>query len=139
MKKLLLPLLLLLAACRSKPATVVNIVPDKAYGMIKATGLPVYMLNGIQRDSLPVDAWQNLLLVCKMPADTDLRNYQPAIKGKYGISSGAITFTPDTPFKAGQTYFARYYHYDDKISGLDLVLHRRETGKATYTELIFKY
>lgn len=139
MKKILLPLLLILAACRDKPATTVNIVTDKAQGIVKAEGLPVYTLNGLKRDSLPVEAWQNLFPVCAMPADTDLRNLQLPLKGKYAITNTAITFKPDTPFASGKIYFARYYFYDERITGLDLALHRREMGKATYTELIFKY
>lgn len=139
MKKILVPLLLILAACHNKPATVITIVPDKTHGMVKAVGLSLITLNGLRRDTLVTEAFEALFPVYAMPVDTELRYDQPPLKGRYGITDSVITFTPDTPFKAGQTYFARYYHYDDKITGLDLVLHRRETGTATYTELIFKY
>lgn len=139
MKKILLPLLLILAACREKPATPVTVLPDKAHGMVKAMGISLVTLNGLRRDSLGAEFFEGLFPVYAMPADTDLRNDQPPIKGRYGITDSAITFTPDTPFVTGRTYFARYYHYDDRITGIDLALHRREMGKPTYTELIFKY
>lgn len=139
MKRSVILALLFFAACRNKPANPVSIVVDKTRQVVKVVGLTETTLNGIKRDSLPMETLQNLFPVFAMPADTDMRNYQQPMKGKYQITAKEIAFIPDTLFKPGQTYFARYYRYDEQITSMDLVLHRRETGKPTYTELIFKY
>ncbi|MES2278169.1 MAG: hypothetical protein V4592_19220 [Bacteroidota bacterium] len=138
MKKFII-VLLFIAACKGKQANPVSIVVDKSHHTVKIAGLTETTLNGIKRDSLPIEAWQVLFPVFTMPADTDMRNYQAPLKGRYEITGKELTFTPDTLFKPGQTYFARYYRFDEHITDMDLVLHRRETGKALYTELIFKY
>jgi hypothetical protein len=139
MKKYALILLLFCAACSNKPADNVQIEVDRGSKAIKVTGVPLEAIHGIQRDTLSTLTWLNLFPVCSMPVDTDMRDFQPPLTGKYRILGDDITFTPDMPFKAGQTYFARYYRYDERISSMDLVMHKRTPGKAKYTELIFKY
>lgn len=134
-----MPFLLLLTACQSNPANQVSLVMDKAGHSVNVKGLDDISLHGLQQDSLTVQAWQNLLPVCAMPADTDMRNYQQPITGSYQITGNDIVFTPDTPFKSGQTYFARFYRYDKAMSALDLVMRKRAPGKTGYIELIFKY
>ena len=106
---------------------------------MQVSGVSVLTLLRIQHDTLNMKTWQAFFPVCKMPADTDMRNYQEPMPGKYAIANKLIVFTPDTPFTAGQTYFARYYVYDDQVSAADLALHNAEPGQAPYTELIFKY
>jgi hypothetical protein len=139
MKKLFIPIFLLLTACQTKTSNPVQIVIDRKQKSVKVTGVPETALNGIKNDTLSLQAWQSLFPVCTMPADTEMRNYQEPLKGDYVIKNGFITFKPDTAFKTGQTYFARYYRYDEQIKAVDLVTHQREPGKARYTELIFKY
>jgi hypothetical protein len=139
MKKHVLILFLFCIACHSKTTDNVQIEVDKNSKSIKVTGVPPEAIHGIQRDTLSTLTWLNLFPVCSMPVDTDMRDFQPPLTGKYSIVHDDITFTPDVPFKAGQTYFARYYRYDERISSMDLVMHKRTPGKAKYTELIFKY
>lgn len=139
MKNLLLITLLFIVACNSNPADDVHLVLDKASKSIRVTGVPLEAVHGIQRDTLSTLTWLNLFPVCSMPQDTDMRDFQPPLTGKYQIDHDDITFTPDVPFKSGQTYFARYYKYNERISSMDLVLHKRTPGRARYTELIFKY
>src|SRR4051812_38663977 len=120
MKRRVLLLIILLTACRQKANDTVMINVDKGHQAVSVTGIPIYTLHGIKADSLSMETWQNLLPVAAMPADTDMRNYQAPMKGKYSVSETAIIFKPDTPFKAGQTYFARYYKYDKDISLMDI-------------------
>ena len=138
MKRYLLFLFIfLLSACQSKTVDAVHIIVNK--NSIQVSGLSAITLQGIKRDSMPLQAWQSLFPVSKMPADTDMKDYQPLMPGKYQIIDSAIVFTPDTAFQTGQTYLARYYRYDKAINAMDLVLRRRALGRSTYTELIFKY
>jgi hypothetical protein len=137
MKKALI-ILLILTACRSEPANI-KIMVDYDHQAVKVTGLTTVDLQGIKRDSITTEAWQSLLPVYAMPADTALRVYQRPLHGRYAITNNAILFTPDTPFINGRTYFTRYYRYDKSITALDLLLHRHALGQGAYTELIFKY
>lgn len=140
MKRCLFPiLLLLLYACGQKAAGPIHIILNKMQHTVVVAGVSPTTLHGIERDSLTLQTWQNLFPVCAIPANTDLQNDQPPIKGTYTIRHNVIVFKPDTPFKAGQAYFARYYRYDERVTTVDLVMHRRQLGKATYTQLIFKW
>jgi hypothetical protein len=139
MKKYFFILLLFSAACNNKQTDNVEIKVDHPAKAVKVLGVPVTALHGMKNDSLNSLAWLSLFPVCSMPADTDMRNYQPPLTGSYRIDHDDIVFTPDIPFKSGQTYFARYYRYDERITSMDLVMHKRTPGKANYTELIFKY
>ena len=139
MKKTLLLLfaVILLAACSNRRQSAV--VLSVADGQVKATGISDVDLQGMKRDTMPASAWVSLFPVYAMPADTDMKNYQRPVSGKYRLTDNAVTFTPDTPFIKGKTYFARYYFYNKPISTWDLVFRRRKIGRAPYAELIFKY
>ena len=82
--------------------------------------------------------WQSLVPVYKMPADTDLKNYQTAQPGKYIVKDSVVMFTPDTPFIASQTYFVRYYKFDANNKASDYILGHNKLGSRPYTDLIFK-
>lgn len=94
-------------------------------------------MNEIARDSAGA-GWQLLVPVYRMPADTDLKNYQPVQPGKYRLADTTIVFTPDTPFAKGQTYFVRYYRFGDNTSTLEYLQGRNRMGKPQFTDLIFK-
>ncbi len=129
----------MLAACRNKTGDDIAISVDHNRQTVKVTGLSQVTLNGIKRDSIGQQAWQTLFPVMAMPPDTELRNIALPIKGKYRIKDKEISFTPDTLFKPGHVYFARYYRYDKQISVIDMMTHKSTPGNAGYTELIFKY
>lgn len=138
MKKHLLFIVLFLAACQHKaPKVIVSL--DRAEGTVKVTGIPHEILYAIKADSFNVNTWQNLFPVSVMPADTEMKNYQRAMPGKYKISDKDISFIPDTAFTSGKTYFARYYIYSDEVNRVQLLQQKNLPGTPTYTELIFKY
>src|ERR1700743_3822367 len=66
---------------------------------LKIAGLDEAVMNDIARDSSN-EVWQGLIPVYRMPADTDMKDYQPVQPGKYVLKDSAIVFTPDTPFIA---------------------------------------
>ncbi|QEC76932.1 hypothetical protein [Mucilaginibacter ginsenosidivorax] len=113
----------------------INLTPDKH--SLKITGLDPLIVQDINRDSTEGN-WQSLVPVYKMPADTDLKNYQPIQPGKYMVADSVVTFTPDTPFAAAQTYFVRYYKYDANSKASDFILGKNKLGSLHYTDLIFK-
>ncbi len=84
-------------------------------------------------------AWQALLPVYKMPADTDMKDFQTAQPGKYQLQDSTIIFTPDTAFKKGQAYFVRWYQYDKIEDAWQYIRQKKRTGSMSYKDLLFRY
>ncbi|WP_419700088.1 hypothetical protein [Mucilaginibacter sp. NFX135] len=103
---------------------------------IKISGLDVAVIQDIARDSAGAN-WQGLMPVYKMPADTDMKNYQPMQPGTYHIADGAVIFTPDTPFVSHRTYFVRYYKLDSDNQLTDFIGGRNRPGSLHYIDLTF--
>ena len=82
--------------------------------------------------------WKNLIPVFRMPADTDLKNYQPIQPGLYQLKDSAVVFTPDTPFVNSQTYFVRYFEFTKGSSIMDFIKGKRKPGSINFIDLIFK-
>jgi hypothetical protein len=137
--QVLLLIALFCAGCSSNQPKVnnvkINLTSDKH--SLKITGLDPLIVQDLNRDSSGGN-WQSLVPVYKMPADTDLKNYQPIQPGKYAVADSVVTFTPDTPFAAAQTYFVRYYKYDANSKASDFILGKNKLGSLHYTDLIFK-
>jgi hypothetical protein len=104
---------------------------------VKFKGLDYAIISEINRDSVP-GIWQNLLPVFKMPADTDLKSYQPIQPGQYQLADSAVVFTPDTPFVKGQTYFIRYFEFGENSDKWAYIKGTKQLGKIPYKDLIFK-
>ncbi|PAW92814.1 hypothetical protein CKK33_04615 [Mucilaginibacter sp. MD40] len=104
---------------------------------VKFTGLEQLVINEIARDTNR-EVWQSLIPVYKMPADTDLKGYQPLQPGKYVIKQNSIIFTPDTPFVKGKTYFVRSYQLGQGTSFADYLQGRAQLGKLKFIDLVFK-
>jgi hypothetical protein len=85
------------------------------------------------------DAWQALLPVYKMPADTDMKDFQNTQPGKYQLQDSTIVFTPDTAFKKGRVYFVRWYQYDKIGDALQYIRQKKKTGSMSYKDLLFRY
>jgi hypothetical protein len=103
---------------------------------IKFTGLDYAIMSEINRDSV-TDIWENLLPVYKMPADTDLKDYQPVQHGLYKLTDSAIVFTPDTPFVKNRTYFMRYYQFDGGVNVWDFIKGKKKLRGIRYVDLAF--
>jgi hypothetical protein len=105
---------------------------------VKISGFDRAIIGDIGRDTT-IGVWQSLLPVYKMPADTDLKDYQDAQPGSYKVRDSVVVFTPDTPFKKSQAYFLRYYQYDKVTDAWDYIKYKKRPGALSYTDLIFKY
>jgi hypothetical protein len=105
---------------------------------IKFSGLDLTMIQALGSDSASTSAWQSLIPVYKMPADTDLKDYQPVQPGKYAVQDSSVIFTPDTPLQKGQTYFVRYYHFAQGSTLWQHIKDRRKMSSEPYTDLILK-
>lgn len=105
---------------------------------LKISGFDRAIIGDIGRDTT-IGIWQSLLSVYKMPADTDLKDYQDAQPGSYKVRDSVVVFTPDTPFKKSQAYFLRYYQYDKVTDAWDYIKYKKRPGALSYTDLIFKY
>ncbi|RYU87916.1 hypothetical protein EWM62_15600 [Mucilaginibacter terrigena] len=138
MKKLSYLLVLLALACTpaKHPAAVqISLINNKQ--SIQLKGLDYAVMQDIARDTLN-DVWQSLVAVYRMPADTDLKNYQPVQPGRYLLKDSVVVFTPDTPFVKGQTYFIRNYRLGEGAKLIDYIKGRSQPGKTHFIDLIFK-
>lgn len=126
------------AACEHEPQK--QMISLSLYNQGKSvafTGLEQLVINEIARDTNRA-VWQSLIPVYKMPADTDLKSYQPVQPGKYVIKQNTIIFTPDTPFVKGKTYFVRSYQLGQGTTLTDYLQGRARLGKLKFIDLIFK-
>jgi hypothetical protein len=70
-------------------------------GVVEVTGLPSSILNALSSASVSEDEWRALLRISvKSTGSPD----QPAVVGKYAVTSGVIRFTPMFPFDSGRQY-----------------------------------
>jgi len=137
MKKTLLLLLLFSLACKFKPKEApVSVRLINNSQSVKFQGIDEAILGEVSRDAAP-DIWQSLLPVYRLPADTDMKDYQQPQPGTYKLQDKAIVFTPDTPFIKGQAYYVRYYHFDEGKSIWDIVKNKRQMGSQPFTDLTF--
>jgi len=137
MKKAVLFLLIICCcACTSKPASTIQISLADS-GRLKLSGLDPSIIGEISRDT-NANIWQSLIPVYKMPADTDMKDFQTAQAGKYLVTDGTVLFMPDTPFAKNQTYFVRYYRYADGNSLWDYLKKQKTLSRPQYTDLPFK-
>ncbi|OOQ60510.1 Ig-like domain-containing protein [Mucilaginibacter pedocola] len=138
MRKLFVLPLLLFVACTPKPqpnTISISLAPNKK--SLQFEGVDAGIVGEISRDSVG-EGWQTLVPVYRMPADTELKSYQPVQPGKYVVADSTVVFTPDTPFAAGQTYFVRWYHFDEGKKASDYLKGRQRPGQQHFTDLIFK-
>jgi hypothetical protein len=138
MNKLFSLLLCFCAACspQAQPNTI-SIALTNNKQSLQFKGLGQDVIGEVSRDTIG-KGWQGLVPVYKMPADTDMKNYQTEQPGKYKIVDSTVVFTPDTPFAAGQTYFVRWYRFDKGKKASDYLQGRQRPGQTQFTDLIFK-
>lgn len=122
---------------QSKQVTIAIKLSDSDHSLT-ISGFDKAIIAEIGRDT-GSGAWQSLLPVYKMPADTDMKDYQAEQPGKYMIKDSVIIFTPDTLFKKDQAYFLRFYHYDKGTNAWQYIRDKKRPGDLSYTDLIFKY
>lgn len=137
-KKNLLPLLLIscvLFGCSSGANQISVHIQLQTNGSLIISGPDSIILKEIQRDSV---AWQNVFPVYRMPADTDMKDFQAAQPGKYVLKDGSVIFSPDTPFIQGRSYFLRYFHYGEGGSTWNLIKNHQKLGTQAHTDLTFK-
>lgn len=139
MKRSALLLLLILAGCTSQVPEMqvaVKISPDTHSILI--SGFDQAIIDDIGRDTV-TGVWQNLLPVYKMPVDTDMKDFQVAQPGKYLVKDNLVEFTPDTPFRKGQTYFLRYFDYQGIKHAWQIINGKKRLGAPKHQDLVFSY
>ena len=138
MKKLSYLLLLLAFSCtRPKHPAAMQVALVNNNKSVQFKGLDYVVMQDIGRDTNK-DVWQSLVPVYRMPADTDMKSYQPEQPGHYLLKDSVVIFTPDTPFVKGQTYFVRNYRLGEGAALIDYIKRRSQPGKMRFIDLIFK-
>ena len=105
---------------------------------VKISGFDKAVVADIARDTAN-NIWQSLLPVYKMPADTDMKDYQQEQPGKYTFADTIVVFTPDTPFKKGQVYFLRYYPHNETEDAWQYIRDKKRPGTLSHKDLVFSY
>lgn len=136
MKHLRLVMVLFCLGCSSRPPVLVHIALVNNRQSVQISGLDIAVIQDIARDT--ANHFESLFAVYRMPADTDMKDYQPLQPGRYRVKDSAVIFTPDTPFVKKQAYFIRYYQYGEANSALDFVKGKKTANKLRFTDLIFK-
>ena len=137
MKKYLGLLLLFCFSCSSNQKfNTIHIKLLNTNRSVKLTGLDYAIISEINRDSVP-GMWQSLIPVYRMPADTELKSYQPVQPGKYQLKDQAVLFTPDTPFIRNKAYFMRCYQFENSGNIWDYVKGKKKLGNVRYVDLNF--
>ncbi|MCC8409652.1 hypothetical protein LJ707_11995 [Mucilaginibacter sp. UR6-1] len=136
MKKAWCILLVLFAACSSANKDEIT-VKISGKNEIRIHGLPAEALSKLAHDTSNAK-WLSLLPVYRLPADDELKDYQPEQPGRYKIVNNNICFTPDTAFAKGQSYFVRYYRYAEGGSLWDIIRKKNKPGDHPHTDLPFK-
>ena len=103
--------------------------------MIK--GLDYAVISEMNRDSVQ-EMWQSLIPVYKMPADTDMKDYQNTLHGLYKVKDSLVSFTPDSLFTSGKSYFVRYFQFDSDGSAWELMKGKKRLGQTRYIDVPFK-
>jgi hypothetical protein len=139
MKKIILLALLFSIGCSPKQQNNAHVkisLINKGQAL-QFKGLDYVVMQDIGRDTNK-DVWQSLVPVYRMPADTDMKCYQPVQPGRYLLKDSVVIFTPDTPFVKGQTYFVRNYRLGEGAALIDYIKSRSQPGKVRFIDLIFK-
>jgi len=127
-----------MTGCAHKSAApVIHITLINNQQSLQLTGLDAAILAEIGRDS-SIAAWQSLVPVYRMPVDTDMKDYQKPQPGKYDVKDSVVVFTPDTPFLKQQTYFVRYYLFEQHNTTMDYLNSDKKIGEQQHMDLIFK-
>ena len=130
---------ILCVGCSNHPKPVdVKIGLTDSNHSLKIAGFDKLIIAEIGRDTNH-EAWESLLPVYKMPADTDMKDYQNVQPGKYVVQDSLVVFTPDTAFKKGQPYFLRYFRHDEGTSAWQYVRQKKRPGSISYKDLVFSY
>lgn len=94
-------------------------------------------LSNLQLDSLDAAQWQAVLPVYKMPADTDMKDFQQPQPGRYRLKDSVLIFLADTPFQKQSRYFVRYYRLHDDGTVWTLLKGKWKHNTPQYTECTF--
>jgi hypothetical protein len=139
MKKLLPLLLFFYLGCSRKSVEInISVSLTDTNHSIQIAGFKKEVINDIAQNSAD-SAWQALLPVYKMPADTDMKDFQNAQPGKYTVKDSLVIFTPDTAFKQGQVYFVRSFDYTGVKDAWQFVRQKKQKGSNGHKDLLFKY
>ncbi|MBS1503483.1 MAG: hypothetical protein JST32_15550 [Bacteroidetes bacterium] len=133
-----LAIVIVLIGCSSHQSQ--NIAVNLSYSnrSLQISGFNKAVIDDIARDSSD-GAWHVLLPVYKMPADTEMKDFQNAQPGKYKVTGNAIIYTPDTPFVKDQVYFLRAFDYSGARNAWDFIRKQKQKGSARHKDLLFKY
>ena len=138
MKKAIFIFVIMLLGCGSRHRqNMIKIALADSGKSLQVTGIAEDILQEINRDTVAT-VWQTLIPVYRMPADTDMKDFQRPQPGKYAVNGSTILFTPDTPFIKQTVYFVRYYQYGEGNTGWDFIKQQKKLGKMPYIDLIFK-
>jgi hypothetical protein len=135
----LLIFLMCCSACAEKSGKhSIKIALTNGNRSLQIDGFDKEIIDDIGRDTAN-QAWQALLPIYKMPADTDMKDFQNAQPGNYVVKDSVVIFTPDTLFQKGQVYFLRSFDYNQARNAWEFIREQKQKGSIGHKDLLFKY
>lgn len=101
---------------------------------VELYNIPLNILEELGSDSLDEDQWKDFFAVYEDTADTEMRDYQPALDGSYSVKDSLIEFIPNDKFTKGQSYFSRCYTKDILEEPEDIISKRDLSSTGGYLE-----
>ena len=117
----------------------IRIILSRDSQQVCVSGIDYSVLQEFKKDSPTTAGFRQILAIYRMPADTDMKDYQNEQSGVYSITDSLIIFKPDTPFKRHQTYFARFYGHSLGNTPADLAQGKGNLKAPKFTETTFKF
>lgn len=134
--------ILVLVSCRENARTQTGAIQIRLAAdsqSVCLTGLDYHIIYQLKTDSLTAQTWQNLFAVYRMPADTDMKDIQPAQPGHYTLTDTSVIFKPDTAFAKHQTYFVRFYGGGPAQGHMHVLQGGAKIQGQHYREMVFKF
>lgn len=105
---------LFLSSCNEKkeneiPTESMNIRLNSDSSVVELGGVPVYILEELQADTLNFSQWSDFFAVYEESQDPEMHDFQPVLSGTYSIEEQRVCFRPDSAFRKGASYFSRCY------------------------------
>ena len=134
-------LILAWSACQSpsvvenKLALEIRLSPDSSSVMINQ--IPAELLAELRENTSDSLLWKQFFAVYPEPEDPDMRDFQKALAGTYGILKDGVFFKPNQPFEKGQSYLVLVYAQNKGLNLADLF--QKKPGMTDEKPLEYKF
>jgi hypothetical protein len=103
------------------------------------SNIPTNVIEVFREDSLDNEGWTNFFAVYKDTTDFEMRDFQPALEGRYTILDSTIIFKPKDLWHKRQPYFARCYTKELLRKPEDIISKKSINSSGGFVEYKFSF